>query len=365
MKLRLIGVAMVVAALAVSASGCGRYSISNIRSLKAFQDANNLYKKGEYKSAIERYEASLKFNPELGFAYFFLGNSYDNLYKSGQERRPGKRRQPHEGGRQLSDRHPEDGRHDGSQGEGDPKPRVPVPHRGLRGGKARRFQQSRADCQGTDRRRARRAGQLSGAGEDVRRPRALRRSRGHVPEGRSSCGQRTASGYQLLAAFYNRQGNFDKTMEAHYQRAAAEPNNPEAWHTIGGFYQDKVFRDKKLPAKVALDYTIKGLEAEDKALQLNPEYFEALSFKNILLRQQALYEKDPAVQKRLITRGRRVTTRRRSRCRRSRTRAPRPPPQPQPPGPARRATSRTSPRRRQGAAGERWPRLFPCGPDFL
>ena len=80
--------AVVVVALGVGAAGCGRYSISNIRSLKAFQDANNLYKKAEYKAAIERYEASVKFNPELGFAYFFLGNSYDNLYKPAKKGEP-------------------------------------------------------------------------------------------------------------------------------------------------------------------------------------------------------------------------------------------------------------------------------------
>jgi hypothetical protein len=33
---------------------------------------------------------------------------------------------------------------------------------------------------------------------------------------------------------------------------------------------------------------------------LNPEYFEALTYKNILLRQEALYEKDPAKQKQLL-----------------------------------------------------------------
>ena len=88
-------------------------------------------------------------------------------------------------------------------------------------------------------------------------------------------------------------------MEAHIQRAAAEPNNPEAWHTIGGFYSDKVTRDKKLPQKVAAEYTLKGIEAEDKALALNPEYFEALSYKNILLRTQMYFEKDPAARKRL------------------------------------------------------------------
>src|SRR6185295_1077290 len=79
------------------------------------------------------------------------------------------------------------------------------------------------------------------------------------------------------------------------------PNNPEAWYTIGQYYQDKVFREKKLPTKTALEYTLKGLEAEEKAISLNPEYFEALTYKNILMRQQALYEKDPKKVKELIT----------------------------------------------------------------
>ena len=34
--------------------------------------------------------------------------------------------------------------------------------------------------------------------------------------------------YMQLAGYYNRQGEFDKTIEALEQRAAKEPNNPEA-----------------------------------------------------------------------------------------------------------------------------------------
>ena len=45
---------------------------------------------------------------------------------------------------------------------------------------------------------------------------------------------------------------------------------------------------------------LKGIEAENKALSINPEYFEAMTYKNILLRQQALYEKSPARQKELL-----------------------------------------------------------------
>ncbi len=107
---------------------------------------------------------------------------------------------------------------------------------------------------------------------------------------------------QLLAGYYNRQGEFEKTMEAWKARAKAEPNNPEAWHTIAVYYFEKVHRDttfaKDNRAK-ALEYVLDGIEAENKALALNAEYFEAMSYKNILLRQQALLEKDPAKQKAL------------------------------------------------------------------
>jgi hypothetical protein len=43
-----------------------------------------------------------------------------------------------------------------------------------------------------------------------------------------------------------------------------------------------------------------GLDEVDKALALKPDYFEALTYKNLLLRSQALLEKDPAKQQQLI-----------------------------------------------------------------
>ena len=106
--------------------------------------------------------------------------------------------------------------------------------------------------------------------------------------------------YMQLAGFYNRQGEFDKTIDAFQQRADREPNNPEAWHTIGSYIQDKVHRDKGLDKKKQMDYILAGIAADDKALALNSEYFEALTYKNILLRMQANLEKDPVKQKQLI-----------------------------------------------------------------
>jgi hypothetical protein len=43
------------------------------------------------------------------------------------------------------------------------------------------------------------------------------------------------------------------------------------------------------------------LAAEDKALALKPDYIDALTYKNLLLRLQANLEKDPKVQKELLS----------------------------------------------------------------
>ena len=45
---------------------------------------------------------------------------------------------------------------------------------------------------------------------------------------------------------------------------------------------------------------MKGIEQVDKALQLKPDYMEAMTYKNLLLRLQANLEKDPAKQQSLI-----------------------------------------------------------------
>ena len=89
-------------------------------------------------------------------------------------------------------------------------------------------------------------------------------------------------------------------MEAFNKAAELDPNNPQGYHLIGGFYQDKASKDFRLSPAQRLELNLKGIEAEDKALALNPNYIEALVYKNILLRQQALLEKDPAKQKELI-----------------------------------------------------------------
>jgi tetratricopeptide (TPR) repeat protein len=96
--------------------------------------------------------------------------------------------------------------------------------------------------------------------------------------------------YMQLASYYNRQGQFDKTMEALQERAAKEPNNPEAFYTIATFYWDEAYRDFKLKDAQKKEFVDKGMEAVDKALQIKPDYIDALVYKGLLLRLKANLE---------------------------------------------------------------------------
>ncbi|HTU99596.1 MAG TPA: tetratricopeptide repeat protein, partial [Luteitalea sp.] len=103
-----------------------------------------------------------------------------------------------------------------------------------------------------------------------------------------------------MAGFYNRQGNFDKTMEAFQQRIQLEPNNPEAYHTVAGYFEEKVRKDYTITPAAKADYIKRGLEASDKAIGIKGDYVDAMVMKNLLLRQQALVEKNPAKQQELL-----------------------------------------------------------------
>src|SRR3954470_4428164 len=68
-------------------TGCGKYSWGTLTAVKSFKDGNADYARKDWKKAAEKYEEVVKHDdaiqklPQLATAYFFLGNSYDQLYK--------------------------------------------------------------------------------------------------------------------------------------------------------------------------------------------------------------------------------------------------------------------------------------------
>jgi len=77
---------VIVAALSLSLVGCGQFG--QLKASKHFKDANALYAQQDYRGAAAEYKAAIEANPNLNEAYFFLANSYDNLYKPARKGNP-------------------------------------------------------------------------------------------------------------------------------------------------------------------------------------------------------------------------------------------------------------------------------------
>ena len=110
----------------------------------------------------------------------------------------------------------------------------------------------------------------------------------------------------MLAAFYNRRGDFPKTIAALTARAALDPNDPEPFYTLATFYWDKAFRDTTLSEAEKREILAKGMSHIDRALELRSDYANAMVYKNLLLRSQALIEPDEARKQELIAEANRL-----------------------------------------------------------
>ena len=100
--------------------------------------------------------------------------------------------------------------------------------------------------------------------------------------------------YVQMSGFYNRQGDFEKTMEALHKAADIRPDDPQGHQLVATYYWEKAQKDYNLSNAQKKEYIMKGIEAADRALALNADYVEALTYKNILLRMQGNLETDLA-----------------------------------------------------------------------
>jgi tetratricopeptide (TPR) repeat protein len=284
-------IVLLVAGLSLAVTGCGQ--IGALQAKMAFKDANQLYGGQDYRAAAAKYEEAIAADPNLTAAYFFLGNSYDNLYRPARrgeaandelltkavdnykkaaslEQDPKIRQLALE---YLVAAYGPDKLNDPSQQE--PlvqemiklNPNEPTNYFAL----AKIYEDN---------------GDYEAAEQTFLKAKEVRPQEPTV--------------YTQLAGFYNRQGDFDKTIGALQERAQREPNNPEAHHLIATYYWDKVYRDFRLPDPEKRKYIEAGIQSEDKAIGLKNDYFEAITYKNLLLRLQANVEKDPARQQALL-----------------------------------------------------------------
>jgi tetratricopeptide (TPR) repeat protein len=285
-----LGVAL-VAGLGVAAAGCGQ--VNMLKARMALKDAHTAYQQQDYRGAIGKYEEAIAADATQTEAYFYLGNSYDNLYRPTRrgeatndalidnavtnykksvelEQNPQLKKLALQ---YLANAYGADKLNDPAQSEPvvqqliDMDPSDPLNYFAL----ARIYEDS---------------GDYERAEETLVKARDARPTEPTV--------------YTTLAAFYNRQGKFDGAIEALQSRAEREPTNPEAFYTIATYYWEKAYRDFSLSDPEKVKHVQSGLTAIDKAISLNNQYMEALVYKNLLLRVQANLERNPARQQALL-----------------------------------------------------------------
>ena len=305
------GVLAVVVATGVTAAGCGQ--IGMLKGKMAFKEANTLYAAQNYAAAARKYEEAVAqgctdagCNPaELAYSYFYLGSSYENMFRPGKDDAQNKEYLNKAIGyyQKASEISPNEvykkralqymvGVH-GPEKLNDPNAAEPIVRKLIEmdpSDTTNYFQMAKIYED---------AGNFEQAEAQFLKAREIKPDDSDV--------------YLHLAGFYDKRGNFDKQMEALMTRADKNAENPEAQHLIGSTYWFKAC----LPSRpqcaataptsdaVKAKYIAAGLEAEDKALRLRQDYIEALVYKGLLLRSQAFLE--PKRQKELLDEANRLS----------------------------------------------------------
>jgi TonB family protein len=104
-----------------------------------------------------------------------------------------------------------------------------------------------------------------------------------------------------LGGAYAKSGRRTEALDVLESVAALDPSNPQRHQLVAVFYWEIAFKDNTLTPDQRSAYLKAGIAATDKALNVSPDYVEALTYKNILLRMQANMEADPATRQALIS----------------------------------------------------------------
>ena len=282
--------------LSVTLAGCGY--LNEVRAMKAFKDGNKAYGASDWRAAAEKYEEAARLNPDNGPIYFYLANSYDNMYRparKGEAANDEFLTKAVENYKIASDKLTEETVPKrslalefliaayGPDKLADPTQAEPVVQRMIQlapNEPTNYFQLAKIYED---------SGEYQLAEETYLRGRDARPNDPTV--------------YMTVAGYYNRQGDFAKLVENLRKRIELEPQNPEAHYTLATYHWDKASRDFRLSDKEKLQLVLDGLTAVNKALEIKPDYIEAMTYKGLLLRTQALVVRDPKQQQELIREG--------------------------------------------------------------
>jgi len=271
--------------------GCTR-----VQAKAALKDGNKLYKEENFKKAIEEYERAVELAPDMPEAYFYLASSYQALYRPGKE-------DPENVAR--LDKAIE---HYKKALELNTSPSTPNQKK-LRTNTLAALTGIYSEPPKQDFNEAFRYGKqlVDEAPNDTRNLYAmanLYEKFGKIEEAEATykkiadMNQGDVKACGALAAFYNKplwdkKSRFDEAIAVMERCAALNPSDASGYYKIATFFWDKSYRDPLLNDAQKNEYAEKGLEQVDKALQIKPDYWEAIITKGLLYRVKASVAKNP------------------------------------------------------------------------
>jgi tetratricopeptide (TPR) repeat protein len=290
MRLRHHALPVSAAFLALLAAGC-----DGIRAKMAFKDGNKNYKEENFRVAIEEYSEAVQLKPDFPEAHFFLGSSYQALYRPGKE--------DAENAQRLEKAIEHYGKSLEFNKSGTPNQKIVRTNTlaALTGiysdppkqnyDKAFEFAQQLLSEGPNDPKNLyamanlyEKFGKVQEAEDTYRKVVEL------APSDAKACG--------AMAAFYNKplwegRSKFDLAISTLERCAELQPGDPAGWHKVATFFWDKAYRDPLLNDEEKDAYADKGLEAIEKALTIKPDYWEAIIYKGLLYRVKAFTSKNP------------------------------------------------------------------------
>jgi tetratricopeptide (TPR) repeat protein len=96
-----------------------------------------------------------------------------------------------------------------------------------------------------------------------------------------------------IASMYFKKGDFDKGMEWQKKMADVEVNKPDPYIMIGVQAWDRSYHYPDLDVATRTHIVDEGMSALQKALEIKPDSFEALTYVNLLWREKSKTETDP------------------------------------------------------------------------
>ncbi len=99
---------------------------------------------------------------------------------------------------------------------------------------------------------------------------------------------------RTMMALYRMAGQTDQAIDFSQKAAELDPDNPEAHYSVGVACWGRSYHSMSVPYEERMALLDTGLASLERALVLKEDYYDALTYMNLIYREKAKYDISPA-----------------------------------------------------------------------